>query len=139
MPMIDRPDAPLIPATADLLWDWCGPVVDMDDGDHFGWRHDPALGAEFADVAHEAAGVWLDLRRPEVQDRVARVWWGASGAVVVSNRDGACALGCGGAGRACAAFVPGMLYIPALASLPDTDTLAWALWECWRAMEVDRG
>ena len=167
MTTTDRPDAPLIPATAELLAKgeehrgvratWEGPAL-LDWGPGRAVRHTRVLVACMAhnnpgcvSVVNRASGerldvapslLLLDLRRPEVQDRVSRVWWGASGVELKRFTDGAalCLYTRGAVAdsvaRQCTSTVR---HVPALDSLPDTDTLAWALWECWRAMEVARG
>ena len=129
-----RPDAPMIPATAELLEGWCGPVVhDGDTCAHLlGYSLHPD-GADGMDLRH----ILLDLRRSEVQDRVARVWWGAPGPALRLSKDGPvlCVMRENGpviVARSSGRGLTTELYVPALADMPDP---AWALWEGWRAME----
>jgi hypothetical protein len=169
-----------IPAHLLLLDGWCGPALMHEAGSSTGVAvlgPDERPEAERSGpwTAMAASGEWpwpcwsgtehmvrsvttealtLDLRRPEVQDRVSRAMWGASGAVVKkywdapSNSYGWClqvgmvVVATSGHGWPCLAntgrrpdsFTPGLAI---LAELPETDRLPAALRLCWmRWLEV---
>ncbi len=150
-----RPNAPLIEATAELLEGWCGPVV---------WDDEPAThvpsteGGGRSGLVGSPCDEWttlsfhgdrmflLDLRRPEVRYRWGEVRWGSPDVCVdapgypharlLAGSDIAAAAG---ERDAFYANDRGCLHAPALATLPDTDTLAWACWHVEQAIRAGEG
>jgi len=155
--MSDRPKAPMVIATERLVKDWCGPVllthhlhaaVYMDD---YVYKHDGRSSLEGALVYYGSSKptvIFLDLRIPEARWRFCDVTWGSPAAEVVAMNTGSrseplvVSLHVGGKCVASSSHsvVVGhgnrRLYVPKLASLPDENTLAWAIWETSQVMGV---
>ena len=163
MPTTDRPTAPLIEATAKLLGDETLPVcASWSDGTHEeGVWHDgefwtPSTHPHWENpINYDSVSLQLDLRCREARAQWSRL--GASGVqlfrfwdaleeqyatafITLSPKGVTQAHALSGRG------VPGLvwitadpascLHVPALATLPDTDTLAWACWHIEQAIRA---
>jgi len=130
-------NVPLVTSTAEMLNNWCGPLVLADGALGMLW-HDGQLWVDddgpYSLGFPDYTSVFLDLRIPEARWRFCDVMFGSPIAYLVKYPAGT---GLVIGDRLVAVSwkrvdLGGAPTVPTLATLPEEHQLAWALWEFWR-------